>query len=175
MLRILLGLLLASTQQLLLADQEARPRRDTPLYTSPASQAGNNISLSADSAVTVIKHKGAWVHIKTHNGADGWLPMTAIRLVNKQPAAKQRTASDENDDEVVSTDAVRGIRADTLQDAQPDLDAVKALEQLDVGLENAVSFAGELGLKSQEVEYLALTVAPEKQTDNDNSNLLDEE
>jgi hypothetical protein len=172
MIRTVLGgaalafLLLASAS----AQEAAVTRRATELRETP-SDAGRSLApLQAQAAVTrTEKRQGAWVQVRTPAGVTGW-----VHLFDLGPPTT--TAASSGDNSVVggalrsvgslfgggsarpaqtsTTAGIRGLGAEDLAQAQPDLDAVRQMEALRASDADVRSFAARAAWKPVAVEPL---------------------
>lgn len=149
------------------ADEEAAVvRRGSELRDAPGDNGRVLAPLPADTAVTRTgERQGAWVRVRTAAGATGWVHLFdvgpasgsgngtmagAFRSVTglfSKPAAQRTTTA-------TSTIGIRGLGAEDLAQAQPDLQAVTRMEALRQGDNEARQFARRAQLTVVSVEPL---------------------
>jgi hypothetical protein len=146
-------------------------KRAGELREAPAESARSLAPLSADSAVTRLgERQGPWIQVRNAAGATGWVHMFdvapqssggnagsgALRGVtnffNKGNNRPVTTAT--------STIGIRGLGAEDLAQAQPNLGAVTQMEALRQSESQARAFAGEAALVSVPVEPLPAPALP---------------
>lgn len=149
------------------ADEEAAVvRRGSELRDAPGDNGRVLAPLPADTAVTRTgERQGAWVRVRTAAGATGWVHLFdvgpasgsgsgtmagAFRSVTglfSKPATQRTTTA-------TSTIGIRGLGAEDLAQAQPDLQAVTRMEALRQGDNEARQFARRAQLTVVSVEPL---------------------
>ena len=149
------------------AEEEAAVvKRGSELRESPGDGGRVLAPLPAETAVTRTgERQGAWVRVRTAAGAAGWVhlfdvgPATgsgsgtvagAFRSVTSlfsKPTAQRTTAS-------TSTIGIRGLGAEDLAQAQPDVQAVARMEALRQSDNDARQFARRAQLTPVSVEPL---------------------
>lgn len=149
------------------AEEEAAVvKRGSELRETPGDAGRVLAALPADTAVTRTgERQGAWVRVRTGAGATGWVhlfdvgPATgsgsgavagAFRSVTSlfsKPTAQRTTAS-------TSTIGIRGLGAEDLAQAEPDMQAVARMEALRQGDNDARQFARRAQLTPVSVEPL---------------------
>lgn len=162
-----LGLLLASTAW---AQEAAVTRRATELRETPADGSRSLAALPAQAGVTrTDERSGPWVRVRTADGATGWVhlfdlgPATgaapsggggfmtgALRGVSSLfgGSGASRTS------QTATTAGIRGLGAEDLAQAQPDLAAVQRMESLRVSDADARAFAGRAAWQAAPVDPL---------------------
>ena len=152
--------LLCTTSLLFAADKAATVSRDTDLFSKPFKDAEIITELSAKTAITILKRKGGWYEIKTSE-KQGWVRLTHVRLVRKGKGNQNDNSGvgeilsslatgREKSDQVTTATAVKGLSEEELSNAEPDVDALNALDSFAVD-ENANN---ESGLATRKVDYL---------------------
>ena len=146
-----------------LAESPAMVKRATELRDGPGTTPAVLANLAAKSSVTRLdERQGPWVRVRTPEGAVGWLHLFdlgspessgnvatgALRSVaNLFGGSRPTTVS-------TSTIGIRGLEAEDLARAQPDLPAVARMEKLRQSDAQARQFAREAALTVAEVEPL---------------------
>lgn len=152
---------------LALAEEEAAVvKRGSELRETPGDGGRVLAPLPAETAVTRTgERQGAWVRVRTTAGAAGWVHLFdvgpasgsgsgamagAFRSVTSlfsKPAAQRTTTS-------TSTIGIRGLGAEDLAQAQPDVQAVSRMEALRLSDNDARQFARRAQLAAVSVEPL---------------------
>lgn len=168
-LRKMFCLLLAAVPLAAFADS-GTVTRTSQVLAAPYSDAEARGTLEANEGVEIVERQGGWYHVRAEDGRDGWLRLSSIRL----GAAKEeeesggfwaslfsftgrsgtRTAS--------ATTGIRGLSEEEIKDATPNPEAVEGLARFAPDENEARSFAGEIGLKSQDVKPLPAVVKAKK-------------
>lgn len=149
------------------AEEEAAVvKRGSELRETPGDSGRVLTPLAADTAVTRTgERQGAWVRVRTTEGAAGWVHLFdvapasgngsgavagAFRSVTSlfSKPATQRTTT------VTSTIGIRGLGAEDLAQAQPDVQAVTRMEALRQSDNDARQFARRAQLTPVSVEPL---------------------
>lgn len=170
----LVVLLLASSAW---AQEAAVTRRATELRETP-SDAGRSLApLPAQTALTRTEQRqGPWVQVRTDAGAAGW-----VHLFDLGPATTTAAASSGGSSVVggalrsvgslfggggarpaqtSTTAGIRGLGAEDLAQAQPDLNAVRQMEGLRASDSDVRSFADRSAWKPAAVQPLPAPAAP---------------
>ena len=153
-------ILFCTTSLLFAADKAATISRDTDLFSKPFKDAEIITELSAKSAITILKRKGGWYEIKT-NEEQGWVRLTHVRLVRKNKDKQDNNSSvgealsslatgRDKSNQVTTATAVKGLSEEELSNAEPDIDALNALDNFAID-ENTNN---ESGLASRNIDYL---------------------
>jgi hypothetical protein len=149
------------------AEEEAAViKRTSELREAPGDTGRAVATLAADSAVTRLgDRQGAWVKVRTGAGAVGWLHMFdiapasasgsggaagALRSVTSlfsKPTAQRTTTA-------TATIGIRGLGAEDIAQAQPDVPAVGRMEALRASDTDARQFARQAPLAAVSVEPL---------------------
>ena len=128
--------------QLLAADKAAVISRDTTLFSKPFKDADVLTELPNQTAIVIIKRKGGWYEIKA-DAQQGWVRLTHVRLARKNKA-KQDANNNVGEilsglatgrgksDQVTTATAVKGLSEEELRNAEPDIDALNALDNFAV-------------------------------------------
>ncbi|MBI2772586.1 MAG: SH3 domain-containing protein [Burkholderiales bacterium] len=176
---LLLALLLAAGAAQAQQGEAALMKRTAELREAPGEAARSLAPLAAQSPVTRTgERQGAWIQVRSAAGATGWVHMFdvgpagtsastsaptgnsaagALRgitgLFNKG-GAQQQTSSP------TSTIGIRGLGAEDLANAQPNMNGVLQMEALRQGESQARDFAAEASLASATVPALPLPARP---------------
>ena len=158
---LLSGLLLATAP--LQAADTASVIQATPLRTAPDREAESRQLLRQGEQLTVLRRQAGWVQVRTTGGVSGWAHMTGVKLA--APGLSQRAGGffrwfgggSRADAQTTAnvTIGVRGISAQDLAQAQPDMAALTQMEGVPSGARIGERFSAKRGLKAQSVEYLA--------------------
>lgn len=165
----LLGSLPAQAQDALVT------KRQTTLRQSPAEGSAAIATLPAQTALTrQPTRQGPWVQVKTATGASGWIHLFDVgnateqgsvasaatgalrgltNLFNRGSAQTQNTTS-------TATVGIRGLGAEDLANAQPNMAALAQAEGMRQDAAQAKRFAAEASLRPQAVEPLPVPPPP---------------
>lgn len=152
------------------AQDAAVLKRATDLREAPSDTAPSVAPLPAQASVTrTPERKGAWVKVRTPQGASGW-----VHMFDLNPAAGSAAGGGGNvatsgarglgslfgggagsTTTATSTAGIRGLGAEDIANAQPNPAAVGRAEGLRAGPEDARRFAGGAALRSRDVPALA--------------------
>jgi hypothetical protein len=134
--------------------------RAAELKKAPASDAEAIAQLAQDTKVEAGERRGGWVQVRDAAGASGWVRLLWLRY-GAQGEAKRgdsgisqlfnvaRTGSSGTQ----VTTGVRGLDAEQLTNAQPNLQQVQKLDAYAVREDAAKAFARQGKLESQSVDY----------------------
>ena len=133
----------------------------------PYSDANAIGSVPVNTIVTVLSRQGGWYKVRLPTGQTGWLPMTDLRLGNAGSGGTNAPKSSGSHgffslfesgrsgaSGTTATTGVRGLNTGDIANAKPDPAAVTELDQWMAKPPVAVSFAGELKLKADKLDYL---------------------
>jgi hypothetical protein len=138
------------------------------LKQEPFIDAATVGKLEANTDLDVSKRQGGWMQVKTAQGQEGWLKMTAIRLGGGAAAkgdsglgslARAALTGRSGNTGVTATTGVRGLSPEELKNATPNPEAVRQLDRYADNKARAQSFAEAGRLQAQPVEYLDAVVA----------------
>jgi Bacterial SH3 domain len=109
--------------------------RAVELKQQPASDAPSVAQLAADAAVDAGERRGGWVRVKTAAGESGWVKLLSLRYARSGDAKSGdsgvaqlfNVARSGSSGTRVAT-GVRGLDAEQLANAQPNLQALRQLE-----------------------------------------------
>ena len=132
--------------------------RATDLKKEPATDSATVAALAENTAVEVLERKSGWTRVKAAGG-EGWVRMLALRY--KPGTAK---AGDSGAKEIYNvartgssgtqtTTGVRGLSAEQIGNAQPNLGELNKLKEFAADRGAASGFAAEGGLSAKPVEY----------------------
>ena len=154
-------ILICVTPQLIATDKAAVISRDTELFSKPFKDAETITELSTQTAIIILKRKGGWYQIKTDT-QQGWVRLTHVRLAKKEKAKQDAdnnvgeilsglATGREKSDQVTTATAIKGLSEEELRNAEPDVDALNALDDFAVD-ENTNN---ESGLQTRKIDYLS--------------------
>ncbi|MDO9402713.1 MAG: SH3 domain-containing protein [Polaromonas sp.] len=144
-------------------------KRPAQLRDAPGDQAGSLASLAVQTPLTRLgERRGAWIRVRTADGASGWVHMfdvgsatapvagnagaNALRSItgffNKGSAAPVVATGP------ISTVGIRGLGAEDLANAQPNLLAVTLADSARLDATQARQFANSASLVAQNVAPL---------------------
>jgi SH3-like domain-containing protein len=174
MLRKPLSLLIAATLAWLLAVSPVQAqnagnytvKQDTTLRSAP-NDAAKGPALKASTPVTRLNERqGAWMRVRLESGAMGWVHMFDLKAGTSAAApaasgtgalrALGQVAGSTSSRQTVatSTAGIRGLDANDIAQATPNLAAVQQAENRKASEAQARSFASRAQLKSQTVDPL---------------------
>lgn len=137
---------------------------NTDLKSEPFIDAKTLASLTANSAVDVLKRQGGWMQVKPAGNSEGWVKMTAVKLGGPGSAAKGDSGMTAlwntavqgrsgNTGVTVAT-GVRGLSPEDMKNAQPAPDQVKKLDGFAATRSQAESAAKSGKLSKQDIAYV---------------------
>lgn len=148
-------------------------RRAAELRASPSDNGRSLGTLPVQEPVTRLpERQGAWVQVQTRAGVSGWVHMFDVAAAGALPAAASestgnpltgglrsitsilRGSSAPPPRVSTSTIGIRGLEAEDLARAQPNLAAVGQMERLREGEAGAREFAAEAALASSNAPAL---------------------
>ena len=143
-------------------------KRASELRQGPADSTASVLPLAAQTAVTRLpERQGAWMRVKTEAGQTGWVHMLDLGS-GAAPTSMGSTASGalrglsnffnrsspSASTSATSTVGIRGLGAEDIANAQPDLQALHQAEGLRADAPQARRFAAEAQLAVRRVEPL---------------------
>jgi len=143
------------------AQEEAYVVRETELKAKPYSDAQTLFMLPARSKVIVLQRRASWNQVKSGT-TTGWVKMLSLQLA--RGAAQHRSDSGlrslfnvarTGGSGATVTTGVRGLSEEQLTHAQPNPEALDALERYASDRRAAERFAAQGKLQAQRVDYLA--------------------
>jgi hypothetical protein len=152
-----LALLLAFLPSLALAEQ-ASVIRATELKQEPATDSATLAALPENAAVEALERKGGWTRVKTSSG-EGWVRMLVLRYKPGTTKAGDSGAKElynvarTGSSGTQTTTGVRGLSAEQIANAQPNLAEMNKLKEFAADRSAAGGFAAEGHLTPRPVEY----------------------
>lgn len=140
------------------------------LRADPTPTAAGVGNLAVDDRVQVVERKGFWAKVATRN-TTGWVKISTLALdappnAGTAPAnagaplltalVTGRTGSGN----IVNTAGTRGLSAEDIRAAQPDMNAVTQVKALAATPAAATQYAQQGGLQTRQLPYLTPTGAP---------------
>lgn len=175
LLKTLIALCAVSAASAAMAQTDALwVKRATELRQAPDPASASVASLAAQSPVTrLAARQGAWIQVKNNAGKTGWIHMFDASASTAPSAAATTTADSlrgftnfltggnatRSVSNNTSTAGIRGLDAEDIANAQPNLGALSKAEGLRQNPEQARQFAQDLSLAARTVE--PLPVPPE--------------
>lgn len=160
-------------------------KRPTDLRQGPTETTASVIALPAQAAVTRLPERvGPWMKVKTEAGQTGWVHMFDVGTVPVQSTAGSTASGalrgltnffkgggSSTTTTATSTVGIRGLGAEDIANAQPNVDALKKIEGLRADANAAKRFASESQLAARAVDPLPVPDAPAASAaaSNDNS------
>lgn len=154
-------------------------KRTTELRASAGPSAPVVANLAVDTTLKRLPNRqSAWVEVRTPNGDTGWVHMFDIGAPNA-PTAPSNTATGvlrglgnffargsqaSKTTTATSTIGIRGLGAEDIAQAQPNLAAVDLVESFRQSPAQAQQFAAYASLTPRQVQPLPLPAAPQPQT-----------
>lgn len=142
--------------------ENATLTRASDLKAKPFTDAATVTSLQEQSKVTIISNDGGWTQIRTSSGQTGWVRLLYVRPDRQGDSGAGigkslgtlgnvvRTGSTGN----TATTGAKGISKDDLEQAAPNFQEVKRMDQNKVSSKDAERYAAANRLKAQDVSYL---------------------
>lgn len=150
-------------------------KREAQLRQSPADSAASLAALPVQTPLTrLASRRGPWIEVRTAQGQTGWVHLFDVGTVpvaqggnfatgalrglsglfrgGNALAPQSRTAT--------ATIGIRGLDAQDIANAQPNLNAVTMMEALRVDAAQAQQFAGAAQLLPQQVDPLPVPPRP---------------
>ncbi len=136
----------AATLKILKADQ----LRDAPIISAKVLA-----DLKPGASVVYISRKGFWANVEI-GGSRGWVRISAlnIREDGKGSGLASIVSGRGATGKVVNTTGTRGLSAEEISMASPDLRELDALKRLSVSPEDAEAFATAGKLQSRSISYV---------------------
>ena len=167
----------AQTESLLL--KRAADLRQGPSDSTPAV-----VSLPAQAPVTRLpERQGPWMRVTTAAGQTGWIHMFDLATASASTSAGSTASgmlrgltsflnrgNTQTNLTATATVGIRGMSAEDIANAQPNLTALKQAEALRADAAQARKFAGEAQLAARAVEALPEPPAPAPVVDGAASN-----
>ena len=158
------------------AQEAVLTRRATELRDAPSDRGRSIAALPAQSAVTRgSERQGPWVQVRTAAGATGWVHIFDLGPVSGSASADgggnlvsgalrgvgSLFGGSAKPAQTATTAGIRGLGAEDLAQAQPDLEAVRHMEGQRPSEADVRSFAQRSAWKPVAVEPLPATAAPQ--------------
>lgn len=144
--------------------QSVTLKSDDVLRADPLPTAASVAALSANAKGEMIERKGFWVKIKSGQFA-GWLKLSSLTIEQAGGGASLLTSlasGRTGTGNVVSASGTRGLSAEELKAARPDMNAVEAVKRLAVSDAEATKYAQAGSLVTRKLAYLTVASAPKK-------------
>lgn len=150
-------------------------KRDAPLRESPAESAPSLASLPAQTPLTRLQaRRGPWIEVRTAQGQTGWVHLFDVGTAPSAPGGNLATGALRGLTSLfgsgnalapasrtsTATVGIRGLGAEEIASAQPNLSAVMMMETLRVDAGQAQQFGDMAGLAPQWVEPLPVPPTP---------------
>ena len=149
-------------------------KREAQLRDGPADSARSLAPLPAQTAVTRLNERqGAWIKVRMADGASGWVHMFDITSASAPSGGagsgalrslssffNKGSAQAPSSSVSTSTVGIRGLGAEDLANAQPNVAAVAQADANRVNAAQARQFAGSASLNSRQVEPLPVPAPP---------------
>jgi hypothetical protein len=149
-------------------------KREAQLRDAPGDSSRSLAPLPVQTPVTRLgDRQGAWIKVRTADGATGWVHMFDITSASAQSAStgagalrslssffNKGSAQAPGSTVATSTVGIRGLGAEDLANAQPNLAAVAQADANRANAAQARQFAGSASLSSRQVEPLPAPAPP---------------
>lgn len=149
-------------------------KREAQLRDAPGDASRSLAPLPVQTPVTRLgDRQGAWIKVRTADGATGWVHMFDITSASAQSGGSgagalrslssffnKGSAQAPGSTVATSTVGIRGLGAEDLANALPNLAAVAQADGNRVNAAQARQFAGSASLNSRQVEPLPVPAAP---------------
>jgi hypothetical protein len=148
-------------------------KRAAQLRDGPGDAARSLAPLPVQTSVTRLgDRQGAWIKVRMADGTSGWVHMFDITAASTQSGAgtgalrslssffNKGSAQAPGGTVATSTVGIRGLGAEDLANAQPNLAAVAQADANRVNAAQARQFAGSASLSSRQVEPLPAPAPP---------------
>jgi hypothetical protein len=155
-LAVCLGIFCCATQ----AGESAYTVRATELKAKPFSDSATVANLPENRKVEMLLRQSSWTQVKTQ-GATGWVKMLSLRL--DDPTAPKKSgdsglgalfsAAATGSSGSTTTTGVKGVTEENLKNAQPNPQALKAVQGYAVSKADAQNFAKVGKLAPQKLDY----------------------
>jgi uncharacterized protein YgiM (DUF1202 family) len=148
-------------------------KRAAQLRDGPGESARSLAPLPVQTSVTRLgERQGAWVKVRTADGTNGWVHMFDITAASSQAGAgtsalrslssffNKGSAQAPGGAVATSTVGIRGLGAEDLANAQPNMAAVAQADTHRANAAQARQFAGSASLTTRQVEPLPTPAPP---------------
>lgn len=156
--------------------EDAISKRATDLRAGPGDTAPSVLAIAAETPLTRLPtRQGAWVQVRTASGQIGWIHMFDLGSASA-PAAPSNAATGAlrgltnfftrgspttKTTTATSTIGIRGLGAEDIAQAQPNLDGLAQVESFRQDATQARKFAAELSLQARKIDPLPAPTAPQ--------------
>lgn len=177
---------LAATMAQAQSDNAIQTKRAAELRQSPDDKSASVASLPAQTTLTKTTLRvGAWIQVKTADAKTGWVHMFDVSAAGSAPAPTSNAAtgalrgltnffsggsSQRQTTTATSTIGIRGLGAEDIANATPNLDALKQAEGLRQDAAQAKHFASDAKLAVRQVENLPEANAPSRSSPSSGNN-----
>lgn len=136
--------------------------KSSELKTAPYADADNAGTLEAQTSVTILGRQGAWIHVHSSSGMDGWLKLFNVRTGSGTESGSSVTALGQlasmfhtgSSGTTVST-GVKGMSEEKLRNTQPNAEELSKFKSFASSPADARKYAQRTHLKPQSVAYVA--------------------
>jgi len=149
-------------------------KREAQLRDGPAESARSLAPLPVQTSVTRLSERqGAWIKVRMADGTSGWVHMFDITSASAPSGGaaggalrslssffNKGSAQAPSSTVSTSTVGIRGLGAEDLANAQPNMAAVAQADANRVNAAQARQFAGSASLSSRQVEPLPVPAPP---------------
>ena len=149
-------------------------KREAQLRDAPGDSARSLAPLPVQTAVTRLgDRQGAWIKVRTADGTSGWVHMFDITSASAPSGGaaggalrslssffNKGSAQAPSSSVATSTVGIRGLGAEDLANAQPNVAAVAQADANRANAAQARQFAGAASLSSRQVEPLPMPAPP---------------
>ncbi len=141
------------------------------LYSEPDRNLPAQTLVKADTRVTILEHSGVWyrVELDTPEKERGWIwfnvqPVSNISWLERLRRV-MRGGYSTQEPTSVATIGIRGLGPGDIKKANPDPQAMAAMDRYRSNPDKARRHAGSAGLRSQNIAYLIVSSEPESESD----------
>lgn len=174
-----IGALLVFGSAALAQNEAVLIKRQAQLRDAPGEASRSLAPLPVQTAVTRLgERQGPWIKVRMADGTQGWVHMFDITAAGSAQAGNAGTgalrsitgffnkgSAQTNASALpTSTVGIRGLGAEDIANAQPNLAAVAQLDEARVDAGQARQFAGSASLASRTVSPLPVPAAPARST-----------
>jgi uncharacterized protein YgiM (DUF1202 family) len=146
------------------AAETGSTRSQADLFAAPYSDAKHAGKLDANTKVSVLERRGAWLRVTAADKRSGWVRMHQVRV--GEGGATQKSGEGlsmlrnvaqtgrSGSSGIVATTGVRGLSAEELKNAKANTQALNALDSYRASPDSARQQARSGALKEQNVNFL---------------------
>jgi len=169
---------LSATLAIAQTDNTIQTKRSAELRQSPDDKSASVASLAAQTQLTKTTLRvGPWIQVKTADAKTGWIHMFDVSAAGGAQAPTSNTAtgalrgltnffsggsSQRQTTTATSTVGIRGLGAEDIANATPNLDALSKAEALRQDANQARRFASDATLATRQVDNLPEPEAPSR-------------